>query len=557
VWPRGRRLKGMASSWLCASVAAGCLALGPPGSGAAPPPDAPLSVPLFDNLGTWHHPISTTSELAQRYFDQGLRLTYAFNHEEAIHAFEEAARLDPDAAMAYWGLALALGPNINVPMNKQAERRAWEALQKARARSTHVTAAERSYIDALSQRYSAKGGARAALDKAYANAMRTHWRQYPDDADAGTLFADAVMNLRPWDLWTAEGAPKPGTEELIATLETVLTRTPEHPGACHFYIHAVEASNAPERALPCAERLPGLMPGAGHLVHMPAHIYMRLGHYHESAERNAHAARVDQEYLAVRTPSGIYPDGYYGHNLQFWWASLLMEGRHAEALRVARELTGRISEEDARKEKWKELFLPAPLYTLIRFGQWEAILQEPVPPKGLPLVMGMWRLGRGLALAATGRLPGAEGEHAALAALVKRLGRDRTTEQKTERTLLKLAERLLAGDLAARRQQYEAAVTILEEGVKLEDSLPYTEPPYWPLPLRHYLGACLLMAGHPAQAEAVYQADLRKNPHNGWALFGLRQSLRAQDKAMDAERTEQQFKAAWAYADITLTASRF
>ncbi len=547
----------MAYSWLCASVAAGCLALGPPVTGAAPPPDTRLSVPLFDNLGTWHHPISTTSELAQRYFDQGLRLTYAFNHEEAIRSFEEAARLDPDAAMAYWGLALALGPNINVPMNKQAERRAWEALQKARARSAHVTAAERSYIDALWQRYSAKGGARVALDKAYANAMRTHWRQYPDDADAGTLFADAVMNLRPWDLWTAEGTPKPGTEELIATLETVLSRTPEHPGACHFYIHAVEASNAPERALPCAERLPGLMPGAGHLVHMPAHIYMRLGHYHESAERNAQAARVDQEYLAVRTPSGIYPDGYYAHNLQFWWASLMMEGRHAEALRVARQLTGRISEEDARKEKWKELFLPAPLYTLIRFGQWEAILKEPVPPKGLPLVMGMWRLGRGLALAATGRLPGAEGEHAALAALAKRLGRDRTTDQKTERTLLKVAERLLAGDLAARRQQYEAAVSILEEAVKLEDSLPYTEPPYWPLPLRHYLGACLLIAGHPAAAEAVYQVDLRKNPHNGWALFGLRQSLRAQDKAMDAERAEQQFKAAWAYADITLTASRF
>ena len=557
VWPTGRRFRRMASGWLCAGVATGLLALGPPGSGATPPPATHPSVPLFDNLGTWQHPISTTSEQAQRYFDQGLRLTYAFNHEEAIHAFEEAARLDPDAAMAYWGVALALGPNINVPMNKQAERRAWEALEKARAGSAHVTASERGYIEALSQRYSAKGGPRAALDKAYANAMRAHWRQYPEDADAGTLFADAVMNVHPWDLWTPDGAPKSGTEELIATLETVLARTPEHPGACHFYIHAVEASPAPERALPCAERLPGLMPGAGHLVHMPAHIYIRLGQYHESAERNAHAARVDEEYLAVRTPAGIYPDGYYAHNLQFWWASLTMEGRHAEALRVARQLTGMISEEGARKEKWKELFLPAPLYTLIRFGQWEAILKEPVPPKGLPVVMGMWRLGRGLALAATGRLPGAEGEHAALVALAKRLGRDRTADKKTERTLLKLAERLLAGELAARRQQYETAATILEEAVKLEDGLSHTEPPFWPLPLRHYLGAALLMAGHPAEAEAVYQADLRKSPRNGWALFGLTQSLRAQNKALDAERAEQQFKVAWAYADITLTASRF
>ncbi len=557
LWLTARRLKRTVLHCLCASVATGLLLLGPPGSGAAPPPDPRQPVPLFDNLGTWHHPISTTSEQAQRYFDQGLRLTYAFNHEEAIHAFEEAARLDPDAAMAYWGLALALGPNINVPMNKQAERRAWEAVQKARARSQHVTAAERSYIDALSQRYNANGKARPSLDKAYANAMRAHWRRYPEDADAGTLFAEALMDLRPWDLWTATGAPKPGTEEILTTLETVLARTPEHPGACHFYIHAVEASAAPERALPCAERLPGLMPGAGHLVHMPAHIYIRLGQYHESAERNAHAARVDQDYLAVRTPTGIYPDGYYAHNLQFWWASLAMEGRHAEALRVARQLAGTIGEEQARKEKWKEMFLPAPLYTLIRFGEWEAVLKEPVPPKGLPLFMGMWRLGRGLALAATGRLPGAEGEHAALAALAKRLGRDRTSDQKTERTLLKLAERLLAGDLAARRQQYETAIAILQEAVKLEDGLPYTEPPLWPLPIRHYLGACLLMAGRPAEAEIVYQADLSKNPHNGWALFGLSQSLRAQDKAIDAERAEQQFKAAWAYADITLTGSRF
>lgn len=533
------------------------LGLCPGHAQAAPASDAHSPVPLFDNLGTWHHAITTTSEQAQRYFDQGLRLTYAFNHEEAIHAFEEAARLDPTAAMAYWGIALALGPNINTPMDKQAERRAWEAVQNARAHSAHVSAKERSYIDALAKRYSAKGGARASLDKAYAEAMRAHWRQFPDDADAGTLFAEALMDLRPWDLWTVDGKAKPGTDEIISTLETVLARHPDHPGACHFYIHAVEASPSPERALPCAERLPALMPGAGHLVHMPAHIYIRLGQYHQAAERNAEAARVDEQYLAGRTLTGIYPAGYYTHNLHFLWASLMMEGRQAESLKAARALTATIAEEDARKDKWKEFYLPTPIYSLIRFGQWETLLQEPAPGKGLTLLQGMWRLGRGLALAATGRLPGAEGEQVVLAGLAKRLGRDRTTEQKTARALLKIGERLLAGEIAVHRRKYGDAIKLFKEALKLEDALPYTEPPHWPLPIRHYLGAALLMAGQPREAEAVYRADLIRNPHNGWALLGLAQSLRAQHQSDEADKIEQAFKTAWASADVTLAASRF
>lgn len=555
----GSRATGSFSSRLYAGILAGLALLGSSDIALALLSASHQPVPLFENLGSLHHPISTTSEQAQRYFDQGLRLTYAFNHEEAIHAFEEAARLDPAAAMAYWGIALALGPNINTPMNKQAERRASEAVQKASLHSGHVTAAERSYIAALAKRYSAKakGGSRASLDQAYANAMRAHWRQFPDDPDAGTLFAESLMNLRPWDLWTVEGQPKPGTEEIITTLETVLARSPDHPGACHFYIHAVEASPSPERALSCAERLPALMPGAGHLVHMPAHIYIRLGKYHESTERNAHAARVDQDYLAGRTLEGLYADGYYAHNLHFLWASLAMEGRHVEALKVARQLVGTITDDEARKEKWKEMFLPTPMYTLIRFGKWEAVLKEPVPPKGLPLHTGMWRLGRGLALAATGRLPGAEGELSVLAGLAKRLGRDRTSGQKTERMLLNIAERLLAGEIAVRRQKYPEAVSHFKEAVKLEDALPYTEPPFWPLPVRHYLGAALLLAGQPEQAEAVYRADLVKNPQNGWALFGLTQSLRAQQKAGEADTAGRQFKTAWAYADVILAASRF
>lgn len=515
------------------------------------------SVPFFTTLGTLHHPITTMSDHAQQYFDQGLRLVYAFNHEEAIRSFEEAARLDPTAAMAYWGIALALGPNINAPMAKADERRAWEALQKARAQVRHVSPAEQRYIEALGKRYSAKGGSRAALDKAYAAAMRTVWQQSPDDPDAGTLFAEALMDLRPWDFWTTDGRPYPVAAEAIATLESVLARTPDHPGACHYYIHAVEASPNPERALSCAERLPGLMPGAGHLVHMPAHIYIRLGKYHEAAERNAHAAHVDTDYLTGRTLAGDYADGYYTHNLHFLWASLVMEGRHAEALKVARDVTGTITEAEARNEKWKEFYLPTPLFSLIRFGQWDELLREPVPPKGLRFHDAMWRFGRGLALAATGRIPGAEGEHYVLAGLAKQFRRDRTPEAKTERGLLKIAERILAGEIAARRHKPDEAIKILREGAKLEDALPYTEPPYWPIPVRHFLGAALLAAGLPAEAEQVYRDDLQRHPANGWSLWGLTQSLRAQHKGHEAEAVEQQFKAAWAHADVILAASRF
>jgi tetratricopeptide (TPR) repeat protein len=525
-------------------------------AGATSSGQAPDRVPLFDNLGTLHHAITTNSEQAQRYFDQGLRLVYAFNHAEALQSFEEAARLDPSAAMAYWGIALALGHNINSMTDKQNRRRAWEAMQKARAHSLHVGAAERGYIEALSTRYGPKGRARAASDKAYADAMRSLWLEYPDDPDAGVLFAEALMDVHPWDLWTSGGRARPGTEEILATLESILDRYPDHPGACHYYIHAVEASPAPERALPCAERLPGLMPGAGHLAHMPAHTYIRLGRYHDAVERNVAAVRVDQAYLAGQHTNGDYADSYYTHNLHFLWASLLMEGRRAEALRVARELTGLITEAEARKDKWKEFFLPASLWSMIRFGQWDDLLLEPAPPKTLRLLHGMWRLGRGLALAVTGRLPGAEAELVVLAGLTKRVGADRTSEGKTERVLLKIAERLLAGEIAAHRQKYDDAIRRLKEAVGLEDSLPYSEPRFWPIAIRHYLGATLLTAGRAEEAEAIYRADLIRNPNNGWALLGLSQSLRAQRKHDEAEAADRQFSTAWTFADVSVTASR-
>jgi len=513
--------------------------------------------PLFDNLGSLHHPITTTSEQAQRYFDQGLRFVYAFNHEEAIRSFEAAADWDPEAAMPYWGIAFALGPNINRVMEKKDERRAIEMVQKARRLADRATSKEQAYIEALVTRYvSRKGAKRKGLDEAYAKAMRLVAQRFPEDDDASTLFAEAMMDLRPWDFWKGDGKPQPGTDEIVTTLESVLARNPDHPGACHYYIHVLEASPFPERALACAARLPELMPGAGHLVHMPAHLYIRLGKYHEAAERNEHAAHVDEAYLATRTPSGDYADGYYSHNLHFLWASLMMEGRSAEATKVARELAGTITEDEARTDKWKELYLPTPLYSLIRFERWDELLREPPPPKGFRLMDGMWRLGRGMALVSTGRLPGAEGEHYALANLTKQIKRDRSQEEKISRTLLKISERLLAGEIAARRQQYDDAIRKLKEAIKLEDSLPYVEPPQWPLPVRQYLGSVLLLAGRPADAETEYRADLTRNPENGWALIGLIQSLKDQQKDDQAAEVEDRFKKAWAHADFIPAASR-
>lgn len=526
-------------------------------SAEAAPADKTDAPPLFDNLGSLHHPITTTSEQAQRYFDQGLRLVYAFNHEEAIRSFEAAAHLDSQAAMPYWGIALALGPNINSTMEKKDEHRAVEMVQKARRLADRTTPGEQAYIEALVARYvSRKGTKRKGLDEAYAKAMRSVAQRFPEDDDAATLFAEALMDLRPWDFWKQDGRPQPGTDEIVTTLEAVLARNHDHPGACHYYLHAVEASSQPERALPCAERLPGLMPGAGHLVHMPAHIYMRVGKYHEAVERNQQAAHIDEQYLAGQHPTGEYADGYYTHNLHFLWASLAMEGRNVEAMKAARNLTATITEEEARKNRGKELYLPTPIFSMIRFGRWEELLREPPPPKGLRLMEGMWRLGRGLALVATGRLPGAEGEHVVLAGLTKQIRRDRTAEEKTERALLKIAERVLSGEIAARRQHYNDAIRLFEDAIKIEEALPYSEPPLWPLSVRHHLGTTLLLAGRPSEAEAAYHADLLRYPDNGWALIGLIQSLRAQQKNDQAAEAEDRFKKAWAHADFIPAASR-
>ncbi|MBS0159467.1 MAG: hypothetical protein JSS26_12900 [Nitrospira sp.] len=511
---------------------------------------------LFDNLGTLHHEITTTSELAQKYFDQGLRLVYAFNHEEAITAFTEASRLDPDAPMPYWGVALSLGPNINSAMDAKAETRAADAIHKAAARLVMATPRERAYVEALATRYSSKkSSSRKGRDEAYAKAMRRLASEFPDDVDAAVLFAESMMVLRPWDYWRADGRPQPGTEDIVATLEAALGRDPNHPGACHYYIHAVEASPDPQRALACATRLPSLMPGAGHLVHMPAHIYMRVGRYRDASERNVHAATVDREYLLHHPLEGNYATGYYAHNLHFLNASLAMEGRSVEAAQVARDLLGKISVDEIAKEPSLEWYAPTLLLTMARFGQWGELIRQPPPPKELRFTTGLWHYVRGLAFAATTRFGSAEGELLNLRKSLKALARVKTTEGKLSRTLLKVAERVLVGEMAARRGEYEAGIQALREALQLEAALPYSEPPFWFQPVRHNLGAVLLLAGRPGDAESVYREDLRLNPENGWALHGLVHSLQAQRK--DAAQEEARLRTAWAQADIALTGSRF
>lgn len=554
-----QRPRSPVSMWLGLGMMV-CLTAGPTYADSPTPQalEGSGSVPLFSNLGTLHHPITVSSALAQRYFDQGLRLVFAFNHEEAINSFREAARLDPQAAMPHWGIALALGPNINLPMGRPQEKQAFEAVQTALTLAKRATVRERSYIEALATRYSNTDGAdRAALDADYARAMHSLWQRYPDDTMAGTLYAEALMDQQPWDYWTLDGRPKGRAEEIVATLERVLTMHPDHHGACHYYIHAVEASSRPERALPCAERLAGLAPGAGHLVHMPAHIYLRLGLYEKAAEHNVHAVSVDQEYLSSRRLSGIYPVGYYPHNVHFLWAALTMEGRSREALQAAHDLRRLVTWEHAMKEPALEEFTPTLPFALVRFGRWEDILALAAPPQELIYTTIIWRYARGVALAATEQFDQARREHEALVDAVRRLPDDRTVGVVPVVELARIAERVLAGEIEARRGNLDDAAAALKEAAAREDAVRYYEPPLWHIPVRHSLASVLLQAGRPAEAERMHREDLRQHPRNGWALFGLVQSLKAQQRNAEAAEIDQQLRQAWARADIRLTDSRF
>ncbi len=526
----------------------------------APDPAAPKALagngaPLLADLGNHRHPVTTRSEQAQRYFDQGLTLLYAFNHAEAIRSFHEAARLDPQCAMAWWGVALACGPNINKPMAAEDAPRAWEAIQKAKELAARASAREQAYIAALSKRYAQSPPAdRSPLDRAYADAMRQLVRHYPDDLDAATLFAESLMDLMPWDYWTKEARPKPETQELLAALEGVIRRNPDHPGANHYYIHAVEAVE-PEKALASADRLLHYAPAAGHLVHMPAHVYLRLGLYHEATVANELASRADQSYIAQCNAQGFYPATYYPHNMHFLWYTHAMVGRSAASVAAARDIA---SHGDQMKLSEAERLQPLLSAVLVRFGRWDEVLAQPRPPEERRFETAMSHWARGLALAATGRTGEAESEFAALDAIAQD---EKTQSLQTPilpgETRVRLARHDLAGHLALKKGRHAEAVKQLEAAVALEDGLPYMEPPFSYIPMRHGLGTALLAAGSARDAEAVYREDLKRNPNNGWSLFGLSQSLRAQGKAEAADEACRAFEQAWVRADIKLTTSRY
>ena len=520
---------------------------------------AQAPAPLFDDLGTYQRPVRASPE-AQKYFDQGLRLAYAFNHEEAIRAFQRGAQIDPECAMCLWGVALALGPNINLPTDPEREKLAWEMVQKAQLAVREP--AEKDYVATVARRYvNPPGPDRAALDKGYSDAMRELSGKYPADDDAAVLFAESLMDLRPWNLWTKDQKPQSGTAEIVATLEKVLARRPDHPGANHFYIHAVEASAHPEKALDAAGRLASLEPGAGHLVHMPAHIYMRAGRYEEASEANRRAIAADRAYLERTKAEGFYSMMYVAHNFQFLWASAAMEGRSAESIGAARETAARLPAEMLRAMESQmpgvDYYRAPPWFALVRFGNWKEVLAEPAPPEDLQLLSGAHRFARGMALAATGKLDEARSEHEALVSLLRSIPNEQMLGPiNAAQAVFAVADRLLAGELAARSGKTAAAVRSLREAVALEDALGYDEPPPWPLPARHYLGALLLQAGRAREAESVYRDDLQRNPENGWALFGLLQALQKRG-SRDAAGVRRRFEKAWARADVKISASRF
>jgi tetratricopeptide (TPR) repeat protein len=455
-------------------------------------------------------------------------------------------------------VAIAAGPNINLPMDDDHAKVALEAIGQAQQRASRASAEDQAYIAALSKRYSGDATVtRTALDTAYASAMRELARQRPADADAQALFAESMLDLNPWNQWTHDGKPNPGTEEIVRTLEAVLEKTPAHPGANHFYIHAIEASPHPERASVAAKRLESLVPGAGHLVHMPSHIYARTGRYHDSRQANKRAVQVDEKFIAEQKPQGLYPMMYYPHNIHFIWFSACMEGRSAEALEAARKVAGKVPVEMALQMPMIEFVPPLPALTLARFGRWDELLREPAPPPALRYTSGLWHYARGLALAATGQPDRASAHRDTLVAIATAMPADQMVSINYAGQLLRIAMHGLSGEIAMREKRHAEAIRELERAVATEDSLHYDEPPTWCYPTRQALGLALLEAGKLKESEAVYREDLRRHPENGWSLFGLSKTLRAQKLSKQAAEVEARFTKAWSRADFPLSASAY
>ncbi len=505
-------------------------------------------VTMMTGLGDLHHPVSTKNVGAQEFFDQGLRLIYAFNHDEAAHSFQQAAALDPKLAIAYWGIAEAVGPNYNDPASADRFKQAHEAIQKAVDLSGNASDAERDYILAMAKRFPAdpKSDLRKAAEE-YRDAMREVVKNNPDDLDAATLFAESGMDLHPWGLWHRDGTPEDGTEEVVATLESVIKRDPNHLGALHYYIHTVEASNSPERALAGANRLASLAPAAGHIVHMPAHVYIRTGDYAAAVKTNEEAAAVDRAYIQKSGVQGIYPMMYYSHNLHFIAMCSAMTGDYAESHKAAEMLAAHVG--PAVKDMPPlEGFMTIPMAVNVRFHKWDAILAMKEPSAEMKTTVGFWHFARGMALAGRGKINEAEAEYKIVAEAEKATPPDAIFQMPINnktKDILKIAENVLGAQVALAKKDNAAAVSMLREAVTVQDTLLYGEPPDWFFPVRESLGGVLLLSGDAKGAEQVFREDLAKNLRNPRSLFGLHQSLKTQDRNSDAWFVEQEFRKSW------------
>lgn len=521
-----------------------------------------LPGPVFEELGTLRFPVTTRSVQAQRFFDQGMAFLYGFNHQEAIRSFRSAALLDPQCAMAYWGVAYASGPHVNRPMSPEDTQRAWDALQAALARQSGASAREQAYIEALSARYRQEHQAdRSNLDRAFADAMRTVVAKYPDDVDARVMLAESLMNLMPWDYWQANGTPKPEMTEALEVLQWVLKREPQNPGANHFYIHAVEAGPHPEQGLPSADRLLRFAPDAGHLVHMPGHIYLRVGQYADAILANELAIKADESYFRRVRAQGFYPGVYYPHNLHFLWQAQLLDGRSRGALRTA-EKSARFAVDNycgPRKALEAPRLRHLPWLTLWRFGRWDDVMRIPQPAGTNDFLVdrAIWHFVRGQVLAGRGDAAASAQEHQQMKRWIQEGAAQLDSPAFPVTATLNVAELWLAGRVAAARGDWPEAVSRLQQAVAAEDALPYMEPAFWPIPVRPALGVVLLKSGKPAEAEKVFRADLEKLPRNGWGLLGLQESLRHQNQSESAELVRQQFEEAWRRSDVTLNLEWF
>ncbi len=505
-------------------------------------------VTLVIGLGDLHHPVSTKNPQAQQFFDQGLRFIYAFNHDEAARSFQHAAELDPKLAMAYWGFAEAVGPNYNDPADPDRYKQAHDAVQKAVDLCEGASPSDQAYIQALAKRFPAdpKSDLKKAAED-YRDAMRQLVSEFPDDLDAATLFAEAGMNLHPWGLWHVDGTPETGTEEIVSTLESVMKRDPDHLGAIHYYIHAVEASPNPERALAGANKLAALAPNAGHIVHMPAHVYIRTGDYEAAVKTNEQAAAVDRAYIKATGVQGIYPMMYYSHNLHFIAMCAAMNGNYGESRKNADLLVENVGPH-VKDMPPLEGFMTIPVAVEIRFHHWNEILKMPQPDAAMKTATVFWHFGRGLALAGTGKVTDAEAEYKIVSDAEAATPPDVIFQMPINnkaKDIMRIAKDVLGAKIAAAKKDESGAVAMLRDAVAIQDTLKYGEPPDWFFPVRESLGAALLMSGDAAGAEKVFRDDLDRNLRNPRSLWGLHQALLQQKREYDAGFVQKQFEASW------------